>query len=404
MAALSYNVDSHVSLPDSSLVDCGHPEGQPVLDIQLAVREALKSPIEYPPLTDATIPEDRVAIVLQAGLASSEQLVAGIVAELVESGVDVRNVCVLTTESDEIEAQALAEACGECGIQDTVELVVHRPEERESLAFLGSADNGDPVYLNRRIVDAEVVIPVGVTHARPTLSYLGVHGTVIPWFSDASTVQRFLAPRSSLSAVEQRHRQQEVRKIAWMLGTQLTVQVVPGDGDCALAVLAGAPEHVERLGSELSSRVWNFSVPQRADLVVAGISGGRRQQTWINFARTLNVAQRVVKDNGGIAVCCGLDESSSPSMHKIAGAQSLESAGKAVGKDRTRDALSATLLVQALERCRVYLLSNMDQDFVEELGVAAVSEPREIARLASRHPSCIAIHNAQRAIVTVEGE
>jgi nickel-dependent lactate racemase len=404
MTALTYDVDSQVSLPDSILVgDCGRPQGSALDDIPGAVRSALRAPIEFPPLSAATIAEDRVAIALQPGLPQSEQIVAGVLAELSAAGISPNNICVLVTEENGLHRDALATACHRDDLSGVVDIVVHRSEDRESLAFLGPDRHGEPIYINRRIVDAEVVISVGTLSTANSLGYLGVHGTIIPWYSDVRMWQRFLSPRSSLAPTERKHRCDEAREIGWLLGAQLTVQIVPGAGDDILAVLAGEAKQVGHRGADMCRDAWNFSVPQRAELVVAAISGGSRQQSWINLARSLDVAERLVTDNGSIAICCGLNGRPGPSLQKVAGAQSLESAAKAVNKDCTPDALSAALLVRALERCRVYLLSRMDNDFVEELGVAPVADSREIARLAARHPSCIAIRNAQHSCVAVEG-
>jgi hypothetical protein len=52
----------------------------------------------------------------------------------------------------------------------------------------------------------------------------------------------------------------------------------------------------------------------------------------------------------------------------------------------------------------VYLLSQLDADTVEEMGMAPVADVDELARLASRHESCIVLDDAQHAVATVDGE
>jgi len=168
--------------------------------------------------------------------------------------------------------------------------------------------------------------------------------------------------------------------------------------------LAGDADAVEPRGRQLCERIWHFTVPRRASLVVATMPGGRQQQSWANFARVLDSALRLVQDNGAIAICCDLRSKPGRSLQRVAQADSLDSAQRAVQRDRTYDALPAVQLIRTLQRARVYLLSRLDEDVVESLGVAFVASPEEVARLASHHDSCILLQNAHRAVATVADE
>ncbi len=70
-------------------------------------------------------------------------------------------------------------------------------------------------------------------------------------------------------------------------------------------------------------------------------------------------------------------------------------------KLRLTDTLPAIELAEALQRARVYLLSQLDETVVENLGMAAATEADDFARLARRHDSCIVLADAQYALPTV---
>ena len=57
-----------------------------------------------------------------------------------------------------------------------------------------------------------------------------------------------------------------------------------------------------------------------------------------------------------------------------------------------------------MRRAHVYLLSRLDDNVVEQLGMAPVANAREIARLASRHESCVLLANAHRTIATPQDD
>jgi hypothetical protein len=52
----------------------------------------------------------------------------------------------------------------------------------------------------------------------------------------------------------------------------------------------------------------------------------------------------------------------------------------------------------------VYFLSQLADETVEEMGLAPVSDIAELARLASRHESCLVLDDSQHAVATVAGE
>ena len=62
------------------------------------------------------------------------------------------------------------------------------------LAYLAASSEGKPIYLDRALADADLVIPIGCLRLDGTLGYFGVGSTVFPTFSDAQNLQRFRAP------------------------------------------------------------------------------------------------------------------------------------------------------------------------------------------------------------------
>ncbi len=80
----------------------------------------------------------------------------------------------------------------------------------------------------------------------------------------------------------------------------------------------------------------------------------------------------------------------------------LEKTARRILRSDVADSLPAWQVVRALQRGPVYFLSQLEADTVEDLGFAPIANLGELARLASRHESCVVIDDAQRAIVAVE--
>ena len=98
-----------------------------------------------------------------------------------------------------------------------------------------------------------------------------------------------------------------------------------------------------------------------------------------------------------IALCTNLASPPGPALEWIGRSRDLPDAMRHIRKEHSADAAAAHELGKALKRVRIYLLSQLDEGIVEDLGMAPVAAAAEIGRLAQRHSSCIILGNAQFA-------
>lgn len=405
---MRYGADSSVRLELRDgvlLAECGVPRGTPLDDPAGATAQALAEPLDYPPLVRSTTPADRVVLPLGPEVPHAGEIVAAVVRSLVEAGVQPDGVTVLRTRPDAEANEGDPRPLLPPPWAAQMSLVTHEPARRGELAYLASTEAGEPILLNRAITDADLVLPIGCFRSGSAAGCYGVHSAVFPTFSDERTLRRFRSP----TALDRRGRpkpepRRVVDQVGWLLGVTLTVQVVPGPGNRALHVLAGQAETVRQRATELYETAWRYSVPRRASLVVAAVEGGAAQQTWDAVGRALAAAGTLVEEGGAIAVCCDLADKPGPAVRQLAAARLRAEAMRWIRKKRPVDALSATLLAQALDRTAVYLLSRLDPSLVEDLEIAPIAEAEELVRLAGRHDSCILLANAPYAMVSLERE
>lgn len=404
---LRYGTDATLRLdipPNALIASCEAPRGEAIADIQAATREALAVPLDFPPLTRAAVPGDHVALALEHGVPQQAPIVAVVVESLLAAGVSPAAITIVCALADDGLLYADPRDLLPAELQDVVALELHDPTHRDRLSYLAASQEAKPIYVNRTIHEADLVIPIGCLRLDNSLGYHGISGGLFPAFSDQKTLERYRSPNSESSAVQRKRLRKEADDTSWLLGVSFTVQVVPGAGDHVLHVLAGAPQSVVRKGQQLCEAAWSYTVPSRASLVVASIEGDSSQQTWENVGRALSSASRAMADDGAIALCTNLEEGPGPALRYIARSDDVPAALRQIAKERPSDALPATELLHALERGKVYLLSKLDESVVEGLGIAAVEDGEQISRLAQRHDSCIVLANAQNALAVVEGE
>ncbi len=404
-SVLRYGGDAslHLEWPESARwSECGQPQTPLLADVRGAVARAVAEPLDYPPLAKAITPADRVVIAIEGGVPRASQIVAALVDVLTGSGVDPAGLTILQTAADAAQAESDPRRDLPPSLRDQVVLTIHDPADHDRMAYLAASHRGNPVRLNRAIVDADVVLPIGRIGDRRTPLYHGVHTAVFPSYSDEAAQRRFRRLEfQNAQRPSRKPHAEEGDEVGWLLGLNLTIQVLPGPGDDVLDVVAGQFAAVRRRGAELYDAAWASTVPRRASLVVAAIPGSVRQQTWHSLGLALAAAMPLVEDGGAIAVCCELTGQPGPAVRRLAEDPSREDTMRAIAVECPEDTFAAVQLAAAVDHADVYLLSRLDESLVERLQVAPLSSPRELERLVRRHESCILLGNAPQARVAV---
>ncbi len=308
---------------------CGDPRRAAIADPAVAMAAAFAEPLDFPPLDQAIIPGDRVALAVEHGLPQAPVLVAALIRTLLAAEPGPAEICVLQARADrdcrpdDVLAKLAADK------RERVEFAVHDPHHRDSLCYLAADESGSPIYVNRRLFDADVVLPLGCLRLDAVLGYYGANATLYPAFSDQPTLDRFETTGIGATADEITQRRHKADEVAWLIGAQMTIQVVPAAGGGVLDVLVGTSETVGRRGKELCEAAWSYEIPRRAELVVASIEGAAGQQTWENVGRALAAAARAVTDQGAIALCTELADEPSPVLRSISRAKDLPAALRA---------------------------------------------------------------------------
>jgi nickel-dependent lactate racemase len=396
---LRFGVDRQVEfdLPPETMVADWSTVGLDALDDPArATAAALRSPLDLPPVAQALTPDDHVVLAVDSETPQAPLVTAGAIHALREGGATPERIAVVLSHarngSHEFESPFLADKA----LAD-VAVEIHDPDDTDGLCYLATTDEQHPVYLNRRIVEADFVLPIGPLRLPSSFGYFGAWGGLFPAFADVATHKRYQSPLA-LRRAHSGSLAHEAQEAAWLLGVQFVVQVVPGPDDRVSEVFAGSSGAVLERGQRLCDRLWRRPLPRRAGLVVAAISGGPEQQTWENFGRALYAASQAVAEDGAIALCTQLSRAPGPALRRLSGLEDLSVKQHAVEKQATFDAQSAALLAELLEKKRIYLLSELDAETVEDLGVAHVECEDEIARLSRHHESCILLADAQYAM------
>jgi nickel-dependent lactate racemase len=415
---------SVIYTPRGEVLHWEGPDAGPIGDLHAATAQALAEPIGFPPLRQAVVPGDKLVIALEPGVPQAASIVAAVVEAALEGGVSADDITILRVEGDTHSAELDPRVLLPDGVAKRVQLATHDPEAREDLSYVAADEHDLPIYMSRLVFDADVVVPIGCARLDESLGYGGVKATLYPVFADRAAQERCRAvtgnghgrgngrhgasTRPSRTAARRRNgaqradsvSQREADRVASLLGAFFTVQVVPGRSQQVLHVLAGHIDEVLPRAQQLCREAWAVELPERAGLVVAAIDGNAAQQNWDNVGRAIAAAQRVVAEDGAIALCTELADAPGPGVRTVAAAENLEQAQRRLHKHNPADSPAAKQWAHAIRRNRIYLLSQLDEQQVEQIGAAHVSDTAELGRLIERTDSCVLLSCAQYVLPT----
>ncbi|QDV22368.1 hypothetical protein Q31a_06520 [Aureliella helgolandensis] len=391
--SLEFGAEKWHSTASNSMGEFPSPVIEPCGDLVAAVAQALSQPIDFPPLADAVMPDDQVVFAVDPSLPSLVEVVCEVLKWFVEHGTEPHNMHVVVADNQTRVAEDLTARLHE-QISAKVSVESHDPDNPEGIAYVAANEESDPIYLNRRIVDADVVVPITCARPASALDYMGVF-SVFPLFSDRKTRGNFYSLPKLGNAEEHQQLKHWADQAAWWLGLLFGIQVVPAGGNQVAEILAGQTEPLEQACQTRMNKLWQADA-QPADLVVALLDGAPSQHGWYNVARALYNANQCVAPGGSIVVCSNLVEAVGSGLRRLRETHDTpEDIAKRLAKDAHDDALAASVVLEALADHHVYLVSQLRKETVESLGIGVIENEQQLVHLMSQHATCAVLRAAQ---------
>lgn len=389
------------SLTEATFAPVSH-EGNDA-GIRAALEAALESPVNYPPLAQVVMPDDFVAIALGEAVAESASIVTGMIASLVGCGLQQERIAVVT--ADVRDAEKLRKKLSE-EMAAGVTIESHDPCDGERLCFLGLTRAEEQLSLNRRLYEADLVLPIMAerpSEAGPDSPYDGV----FPGFCNKEAIDRFRRVCSVGSAKTKGSalsvtRRDELDEAGRMIGAVFMVRVVSATAGGTPQVVAGEAIAVAKQAAELSRHAWAVPEVEAAPLVIAILRGGEEDQTWANVGRALELADRFVAPGGVVALWTELDEPIGESLGRLLDADDRDQVASQVSEDSGSEAWAAWQILQSLDRGPLFFHSRLPEGKIEDLGLAPITSAAELLRLADRQGTCLLLDDAQHVRLAID--
>ncbi len=393
---LDYGADDPIVLEmtEGTVVDeCRGPEGVAGDAAAGLVAQAVAAPAHGPPLEAHVVAGDHVVVAVSGDVPQADHVVAAVVDRLAAAGIPAGDVEVLHAAALDSDS-----APGLAGVAE------FDPASDAATSYLVADEAGQPLYLSRALVDADVVVAVGSWGWNAAIGGRSIEGELWPSFSRRSARQDLalaLARRGRQALADWRGRMHDV---TWQLGVCASLRLVAGRQGTLHAARFGLPDEAARL-ARAAARGWCPGLEEPAELAIASLSSPRAGFEAVT--RAVAAAARVTQPGG--TICVASRVAAGPGIIFLRWRQGAPLERLVHEAVTTRDpaligdALQARLFARALGDRRLVLLSGIDEGTVEELEFGCAGSPEVLERLAHRAESVAILHEADRMLPRPRG-
>ncbi|MBX9679178.1 MAG: lactate racemase domain-containing protein [Gemmataceae bacterium] len=373
------------------------PQAAPLTDLAEATRAALETPFDFPPLRRALTPDDHVAVVLEAGMPHVGTLLPEVLRVIRDAGVSLEATTIVTPAgANQDWINDLPEDC------EDVHVEAHVADDRKKLSYLASTREDHRIYLNRRVVDADQTVVLTRRAFDPLTGYLGGELALYPTLSELPhPTERTLHWKERTPKVGPSHAGQEAAEVAWLLGVPFFVQAVEGPGGSVLQIMGGPPESC-REGERVLDRFWRREVAEAAEVVVASLTGDPGRLTFADLARALANAARVVRTGGKIVLLTEAAPSPGPASEILTQSDDPGRAVRRFQKEIPEDAEAGFLWATAATHAKLYVLSGMPEEAVEEMFATPLQHATQTQRILAGAGSVLLLPDAHLTLASVK--
>lgn len=390
-----------VSVPDDSIlsvVDLNEVSGVP--DETAEIERALDNPVAHDGLERLTTKGKNTVIVVDDNTRPTpvHKILPVVLDRLNHSGIEDRDINVLValgTHRPMSDAE-LREKIGE-EAQRRVRVTNHYWKEKDMLVDMGKTPSGVPLSVNRTFLDASIRIGIGHIAPHCQAGWTGGAKIVQPGVCGAETTDytHWMSAKfdvRELLGVADNPVRLEIENVVRSIGLDFVVNTILNRKKEIVKVVAGDFVKAHREGVEAAKRIYQASIPSKADIVISDSNPSTYSIDIWQASKAIIASYLAVKPGGTIialAPCREGVSSEHPELAKF-GHRPYKEVEKLVESGVMSDlnaAASSAQIGQILEeKVTIGLYSRLSREDTERLRFEYVDTPQSaIDRALRRH-------------------
>lgn len=305
-----------ISLPDEvDVIEPRFVEGLP--DERAALLDALRHPIDSPPLRDLAQAGDRVVIVHTdiTRATPNDRIMPVLLTELEQSGVRREDITLLNglgTHRPQSDAE-LRRMLGDAVVEN-YRCLQHNCADESNLVSLGELRPGRPLRVNKTYMSADVKILTGFIEPHFFAGFSGGPKAILPSLAGMESVfsnhglHMIADLRATWGITEGNPIWEEMREAALRTEPDFLLNVALNSRRQITGVFAGEMLAAHRAGTRFVKATAMAAVPAPYDIVITTNSGYPLDQNLYQSVKGMSAAAQVVREGGVIILAAACED------------------------------------------------------------------------------------------------
>ncbi|MCE5343435.1 MAG: nickel-dependent lactate racemase [Eubacteriales bacterium] len=340
---------------------------------QDAVLQALKHPIGTKRVGEIIQPGESVAIITSDVTRPfpAWQVLPPLLSEMESAGVSMRDVVIVfALGSHRKHSEAEMRKLVGNDVYDRVHCVDHDPSD---CVRLGVSSRGTPYDVFRPVAEAKRRICIGNIEYHYFAGFSGGAKAIMPGVCtrDAIQANHSMMVRDSAYAgrLEGNPVREDIDEVLTCCPVDFIVNVVLDEHKEILHAVCGHAILAHREGCAFLDRLYKIRIPQRADIVLVSPGGYPKDINLYQAQKALDNAKHAVRDGGIIVLCASCGEGLGEKVFErwLTTAPSTRFMTEEIERHFELGGHKAAAISMVMEKCRVFLVSDLPAAFVSKI-------------------------------------
>ena len=356
-----------------------------------AIRQALRSPIDSPPLRKIVQPGQKITIIVNDStrVANTDFFLPIILEELNDAGVLDDHISILFALGTH-RPMTQEEMTAEVGVSvaSRIKMYNSNSKEDDQFIFMGTTSRETPVWFHKIAVQADHIICTGSIVHHFFSGFGGGRKAIFPGVSRYDTIRAnhslMLDPNAILGRLAGNPVYDDQMEGIQMHPPSFLLNVVLNAQKEFLAIYAGNYHTAHLEACKFVDQVYGAEIDKPADLVIASCGGYPKDINIYQVQKTMDNAWWAVREGGVVILLAECREGSGSALYEslMEKHRTPEEVEKVVRADFQIGAHKAYAVTRLMKKATFILVSSLTQELAEKLlftPAKSIEEALEIA-------------------------
>lgn len=340
---------------------------------EAAVRKALDQPIGTPHLRDIVKPGEKIAVITSdlTRPLPSYKIIPAVLEELWAAGVakdDVSVVFALGSHRFQTPEE-MKKLVGE-DVYRQVRCIDGDPKD---FVHMGTTKMGTPVDITRVVAEADRRIGIGNIEYHYFAGYSGGAKAIMPGVSTRAAIQsnhsRMVLPEAAAGRLDGNPVREDIEEALDDCPLDFIVNVVLDEHKEIICAVAGDAIAAHRKGCHFLDKIYRKEIKKPADIVIASQGGAPKDLNLYQTQKALDNAKHAVRQGGIIILVGSCKEGLGEAVFEewMTQSESPEAMVEHIQEEFQLGGHKAAAIALVLEKSEIYMVSEMDPEFVESI-------------------------------------